>query len=199
VCYVVSLKVLDALLQAPLVCLKQALDSLCVPLLKEGAGEEAVQLQRRQVRCSIVSCGGQARHRQLTHLPNTGCPVLLSFSQVFKAVKLYRNMALWHEVLSAVVLAPLALSSLLSARLAPALSNRVARASGAGEAARQKAVVEAASVLQVLAGATPPLWVAQAGKGMKEVRALLDAMRGGQTKGPLAEAATMLSKAFGLS
>lgn len=123
--------------------------------------------------------------------------------QVFRAVKLYRNLGLWEEVLSAPALAPLALTELLGKQLAKALDNQLTCSNQS-----RPAVVECLGILQAVANATPAKWVlARAQDPPREVHKLLQRIDGllhvptgggqGAAPDPLRHLTAKLREAFG--
>lgn len=118
---------------------------------------------------------------------------LNGFLQVYRAVKLYRNLCMWQELLSARILAPLALEAFLNRVIAPALSNRLSVASGGGE--ERKVLVEVLSILQVLAAMTPQAWAQYQGLNKKELKLLLEVLKTGNE--PLVKTIRKMEDAFG--
>lgn len=117
--------------------------------------------------------------------------------QVFRGVKLYRNLCMWHEVLSPGVLGPLALTDLLCKALIRGLDNHLT-ISGQGK----QAVVECLGVLHVVSSVTPPRWVADKLAPLKDVQKLLERLQGvvsNDSSDPLAQLLGRLKATFGES
>ena len=114
--------------------------------------------------------------------------------QIFRAVKLFRNIGLWHEVLSAKALAPLALGDVLEKTVAPALENRISNSSD------RKTIVEVLSTLEAVVSATPPTFLMEKIVPLQSVFKLLDRISktpessGG---GPVLTTVNRLKTAFG--
>ncbi|EWM29277.1 gc-rich sequence dna-binding factor 1 [Nannochloropsis gaditana] len=117
--------------------------------------------------------------------------------QIFVALKLFRNVCFWHQVLAPRPLASLVLGVLLDGKLASALENRLDN-TGRGILSKSKTVLEVIGTLEALMIATPPALVVR-GDGVRllGMGRLLDKLETRELAGPLSSTVKRVRLGFG--